>query len=627
MKQWLSAFRVTAGVAASLLLAGPGLAETRLYWGDTHVHTKYSIDAFLNGAYDAGPDEAYRFAKGEPVIHPLHGGRVQLDRPLDFLVVSDHAMALGAGYSLYNGINQEEQGLIQSVLRWYIRMQLRDIVEGDGSPQAFNDVMSGTGQIDGDPVQHEGNQRFLKRAAQFGNLDDMGKAVWADIVETADKHNEPGKFTAFIGWEWTSSPVGVNLHRVVLSPMDSQTAKQFMPYSSIQSQYPEDLWAWLGDTAEKFDTAFIAIPHNSNVSKGYMFAETTLKGEKITPDYARLRAGFEPLVEITQMKGDSETWPSLSPGDIFADFEPYAFYLQGGEPVEYIAYQADFVRGALKTGLKLEQDIGVNPFKVGVVGSTDTHTALSSADEDNFLGKFANDAIPENKFSTAAFNTTGWGVSAQGYAGVWATDNTREALFAAFKRRETYATTGPRIILRVFGGFDLPEGLAQSEDMARLGYQSGVPMGGDLLGSGHDKPVQLAIRATKDPSGANLDQVHIVKGWVDAAGTTHEKVIPVAWSDDRPLADNGFPAPVGNTVNLRTGKLDNAIGAAELTAQWTDPDFDPEQRAFYYVRVIEIPTARHGLYDAVAMGLEDEDMTGPKTLQERAYSSPIWYTP
>ncbi len=445
--------RLKHWVATAIILGMGGVghqahAETQVYWGDTHVHTKYSVDAFLNGNYTAGPDEAYRFAKGESVIHPMTKARVQLSRPLDFLVVSDHAMALGAPFALYHEINQEEVGFVDSLIRWFVARQLRSIVDGNGSPQTFNDVMEGVAEVTGDPVQHPANQSFLERASLLGDMEDIAGNVWHDIAETADRHYQPGKFTSFVGWEWTSNPVGTNLHRVVMSPMTGAQAKQFMPFSTFSSQYPEDLWKWLQETSARLDQPFIAIPHNANVSKGYMFAETTLKGEKIGPAYARLRAEFEPVTEITQMKGDSEVWPAFAPGDPFADFEPYTQYLQAGNPVPYVAHKADFVRSALKTGLKLEQEIGVNPFKVGVIGSTDTHTGLTSADEDNFQGKFPYDAIPENKFDTATLKTTGWGVSAAGYAAVWAEENTRQAIFAAFKRRETYASTGPRTALR-----------------------------------------------------------------------------------------------------------------------------------------------------------------------------------
>ncbi len=623
-----AAFAATV-VAATILTPVTTHAETQLFWGDTHLHTKYSADAFLNGNLDAGPDEAYRFAKGEPVIHPLHRARVQLERPLDFLVVSDHAIGLGAMYSVYNEVNYDDAGFTTSVFRKFASWYLRRTIRRGTAAQEFNDALPHAGQLTGDPVANPGNH-MVEDVDLLGDVSDISKTVWADIVETADRHYQPGKFTSLVGWEWTSMPMGSNLHRVVMSPMNSGQAKQFLPYSSVQSQYPKDLWNWLDKTGKQVGSDFVAIPHNSNLSKGYMFAETTLMGEKISSSHARLRARFEPVVEITQIKGDGETWPTLSPDDPYADFEAYTHYLQSGTPVPFVAHKGDFIRPALKSGLKIDQDVGVNPYKFGVIGSTDSHTALATGDEDNFHGKMALDSIPENKFKVEALAVSGWEMSAAGYAAVWAKENTREEIFAAFKRRETYATTGPRIALRVFGGFDLDDDLADDEMMAQKGYASGVPMGGDLVGTddrSEQRPVQLAIRATKDPLNANLDQVHVVKGWVDAQGHTHEKVFPVVWSDDRPTTANGYPTPVGNTVNLQTGATINAIGASELTANWTDPEFDPTVRAFYYVRVLQIPTIRHSKLDTLALNIKADADAGPETLQERAYSSPIWYTP
>ncbi len=622
--------RGVAAVALSLLFAGAVSAEQRqLFWGDTHLHTKYSPDAFLNGNFSIGPDEAYRFAKGQPVLHPLHRSWVQLEQPLDFLVVSDHAELMGVMHGLYMEQDYGEVDLPTKVLRklghWYLRKLIAD---GD-AVREFNHNLPHASEASGNPVANpantDGPQAMMARIDESAG--DIISNVWKQITDSADAHYEPGVFTSFVGWEWSSMPLGANLHRVVLSPSDAAAAQQYLPYSSSDSQYPEDLWAWLDATTARTGAQFLTIPHNSNLSRGYMFADSTLKGGAITAEYARQRARYEPVVEITQIKGDSETWPALSPDDPFAEFEPFPYYLQGGEPDEYIARPADYVRQSLVTGMQIGQRVGVNPFKFGVIGSTDAHTGLSTPDSDNFQGKMAFDSIPENKASTEAFAANGWGMSASGLAAVWAEENTREAIFDAFRRREVYATTGPRIALRVFAGFDLPEDLADDGDFERKGYRLGVPMGGDLFRQSGDPPVALAVRALRDPRGANLDQLNIIKGWVDSEGNAREKVYAVAWSDDRPLGAEGFPDSVGNTVDLQTARYDNSIGADELTAVWTDPDFQPDQRAFYYVRVIQIPTARHSLYDTLALGLAHAADAGPSTIQERAYSSPIWYNP
>ncbi len=491
-------------------------SQTQLYWGDTHLHTKYSGDAFLYGNHSVGPDEAYRFAKGEPVVHPYHRARVQLDRPLDFLVVSDHAEMLGVMNGIYHEQDYGEIGLRNKILRWFANWQLRRVLDKGEGAGAFNELLPPAVLLDGeDPITHPAHEPLRN---QLGDVSDINKNVWAQIVGIADAHNNPGVFTTFIGWEWSSVPLGANLHRVVFTSSGAAAAKQYLPFSSMDSEYPTDLWNWLDKTASNTGSEFIAIPHNSNISRGYMFAETTLEGDKITPDYAQLRARYEPVVEITQIKGDSETWPSFSPQDPFANFESYEHYLMrsgGAEEVRYTAKSADFVRQGLATGLKLDLEIGVNPFKFGFIGSTDAHTGLSSADSDNFHGKMAFDSIPQNKPSPDPLAVDGWNMSASGLAAVWAEENTRESIFSAFKRREVYATTGPRISLRVFGGFDLDKNLASASDFVARAYKVGVPMGGDLLRPGEGQRLSLAIKAAKDPQGANLDQLHVVKGWLD----------------------------------------------------------------------------------------------------------------
>jgi hypothetical protein len=478
----------------------------------------------------------------------------------------------------------------------------------------------------GDPVQHPDNN--ISDLAIFGDTSKTSTLAWHDIVETAERHNDPGTFTSLLGWEWSSIPMGANLHRIVISPDGAEKGKQFLPYGSDQSQYPEDLWQWLDETQQQTGARFLAIPHNSNISKGYMFDDTTLRGEPITAEYARRRMQWEPVVEATQIKGDSETRSDFSPEDEFADFENYDYYIQVGQKNDYKASAADYIRPALKRGLSIGQQVGVNPYKFGLIGSTDAHTGLSTSEEGNFWGKMASDSTPETKERLGAkIRSNGWNMSASGIAAVWAEENTREAIYAAFKRKEVYATSGPRLRVQMFAGWDFPEGAESSESFSAIGSQFGVPMGGDLTAGDNDgKAPVFLLRAVKDPLGANLDRLQVVKGWIDSAGQQHEKVYNVAWSDDRQLDTNGNLSPVGNTVDLSSGRYDNSIGQPEFSLRWTDPDFGPQQSAFYYVRVLQIPTPRNGLLDSLALEL-DEPPRGAKTIQERAYSSPIWYQP
>jgi hypothetical protein len=370
------------------------------------------------------------------------------------------------------------------------------------------------------------------------------------------------------------------------------------------------------------------MPHNSNISKGYMYAETTLKGEPITQEYAKRRMQWEPVSEATQIKGDSETHPVVSPDDEFADFETYTHYIQQ-DLQDYNPTSADYIRGALKTGLALGQKLGVNPYQFGLIGSTDSHSGLSSAEEDNFWGKFSRDSTPETKRSKDKLGggrVTGWSMSASGLAAVWSKANTRDEIFAAFQRKETYATTGTRLKVRVFGGWGFDESALQATDFAEIGYAQGVPMGGSLTANAPGKAPQMLIRAEMDPKNANLDRIQVIKGWVELNGVQHEQVYNVAWSGSRALDGDGKLPAVGNTVDLETGFWDNSIGEPTLAVLWTDPDFNAAQRAFYYVRVLQIPTPRHSLLDSIALQIEVPE-EGPATIQERAYTSPIWYTP
>jgi hypothetical protein len=599
-----------------------GQTPDKLLWGDTHLHTAYSFDAFLNNNLTADPDTAYRFAQGQPVIHPYHRARVQLQTPLDFLVVSDHAEFMGGLRDIYyNGLNPEDAGIIDRIMNWYRTRTVRNAIDAGEGSVLFRSVLPESAE------PSEAAKAFAERAASRLPTDPrVIRNAWQAIAASADAHYQPGRFTSFIGWEWSSLPGGANLHRVVVSDANAQQASTFVPYASTDSPYPDDLWRWLDATSAATGADFIAIPHNSNLSKGMMFAAETLRGAPIDRDYAQTRMRWEPIVEATQIKGDSEVHPLFAPNDEFADFEQYPFYIQQ-QPEPYQPKPGDYVRSGLKTGLAIGSEIGANPYEFGLIGSTDGHTGLASAEENNFWGKMATDSTPETKINTLiAGGSRGWTMSASGLAAVWATENTRQSIMAAFRRRETYATTGPRIQVRVFGGWTFSHQDLQAEDLSELGYARGVPMGGELQSAASGQRPAFMITALKDPKGANLDRVQVIKGWLDAAGNTQERVIDAVWSGNRQPNDEGKLPQVGNSVDLKTGQVSNGIGAAELRGVWRDEDFDASQAAFYYVRVLEIPTARHAHYDALALGMEAPTV-GPTLIQERAYTSPIWYKP
>jgi hypothetical protein len=643
-------FRKPLLTAASLAISAlPASAlvsaqeQTQLLWGDTHLHTSYSVDAYMAGNRTADPDVAYRYAKGEPVVHPYNRTRVQILEPLDFLAVSDHAEYLGIIPVIMSGeYEQPEAGFFEEIKSWAMINVLAYWIE---------DPLEGTKRFTSylpEPQIQSGDTRdpiaAAKEAGTDGGLASLGlindeaavrisASQWAKSMAIADQHNEPGTFTSLVGWEWSQTASGANLHRIVVSDMDGSTAANIDPIGSDDAPYPEDLWDSLAAVSQETGADFVSIPHNSNLSKGYMFSKTTLKGEAIDAEYASKRIKWEPLVEATQIKGDSETHPELSPEDEFADFERFNFYLQAFPQAQgYKAQKGDTVRSALKSGLELEGDIGVNPFKVGMIGSTDAHTSMASAEEPNFWGKVATDSTPATKrrddpdgYGDGKQGFNGWNMSAAGLAAVWSEDNTREAIIAAMKRRETYATTGPRIQVRLFGGWNYTEEDLASAELARIGYAGGVPMGGELNGALEGAAPHFLIRANRGPIDHNLDRIQIIKGWTDASGQAQEKIFNVAWSGDRQLGADGKLPPVGNTANINTGKTDDSIGEAALAALWIDPEFDPEQSAFYYARVLQIPTVRHSQLDAIALGI-DTPYEGPATIQERAYTSPIWYS-
>jgi hypothetical protein len=587
---------------------------TRPFFGDTHTHTSFSMDA---GAFGArlGPKDAYRFAKGEEVI-ASSGQHAKLSRPLDFLVVSDHSDGMGFFPQLMNAdpvLMATPQGR-----KWYDQIN-----SGKGAQAAIDIITSfGKGELPkGFPTP--GTPAY--------------RSAWRETIKAAEEANDPGRFTAFIGYEWTSNAGGNNLHRNVIWRDNGAKASLIEPFTTqppLGSPNPRDLWKWMAMCEEKTGAEILALAHNGNLSNGRMFPIVeSFTGKRIDREYAENRTRWEPLYEATQIKGDGETHPFLSPNDEFANFERWdkgnldLTELKKPEMLEF-----EYLRSALKNGLKMEAELGVNPYKFGLVGSTDAHTGLAAVEEDNFFGKTSS-SEPSAERATHPFVKTdkavimGWEQTASGYAAVWATENTREAIFDAMKRRETYATTGPRMVVRFFGGWDFEASDANNRMPAKVGYTKGVPMGGDLNSAPKGKSPSFLVAALKDPIGANLDRIQVIKGWLGKDGQTQERIFDVAVSGDRKIdADGRSKIPVGNTVDVANATWTNSIGAGEMITVWKDPDFDPAVRAFYYVRVIEIPTPRWTAYDAKYFGVT-MPKEAPMTTTERAYTSPIWYTP
>ena len=586
---------------------------TSVYWGDTHLHTNNSLDARGLGVL-LGPADAYRFARGDEVI-ASHGLPVKLSRPLDWLVVADHSDGMGVMKEIIRG---NPAFLKDPVVReWH-----NEIVKG--GPEAFTATMNVILAFAG------GNTPAVVLDRRFQ------QTIWDDYIDAAEQYNEPGRFTSIIGYEWTSTENGNNLHRNVLYRDGGDRARRMVPYTTAESFNPEDLWKWMEIYEEKTQGRVLAIAHNGNLSNGIMFPVETnpATGKRLTGDYVKNRIRWEPLYEVTQIKGDSETHSLLSPNDEFADFETLDagnLNLSVAKKPEMLQYE--YTREALKNGLAMEAELGVNPYKFGLVGSTDSHTALATAEEENFFGKHSGGEPEGERWEHAMIKfgdneVPNWQSSASGYTGVWATDNTRKALWDAMARKEVYATTGPRIMVRFFGGWDFVASDAANRLPAEIGYTKGVPMGGDLTAAPKGKSPNFLVAALRDPYSGNLDRIQIVKGWSDSKGKTYEKVYDVVWSDadKRPRGSDGKIPAVGNTVDVANATWTNSIGDPELYAVWTDPDFDSSQKAFYYARVIEIPTPRWTAYDAKRFGVKMADEVW-MMLQERAYTSPIWYTP
>ncbi len=589
---------------------------TEVYWGDTHLHTGMSMDA---GAFGARllPEDAYRFAGGEELTSST-GLPVRLSRPLDFLVVADHSDNMGFFPKLFAG--DRDMLADPTGRRWY------DMVQAGGQ-----DAVNAAVEV----IVAFSNNEFPPALASLPGTAAY-RAAWDVAIDAAEKYNDPGNFTAFIGYEWTSNTGGANLHRVVILRDDGFKAGLVEPYTTLKplgSDNPRDLWKWLEMYEDRTGGQALAIAHNGNLSNGIMFPWIeSFTDRPIDLEYAETRARWEPLYEATQIKGDGEAHPFLSPNDDFADYETWdQGNLDLSEAKENDMLPYEYARSGLQVGLQAEAELGVNPYQFGMIGSTDSHTGLATAGEDNFFGKHSGTEPSAERYlhpmaKMGDLEYTSWSMAASGYAAVWATENTRRAIFDAMMRKETYATTGPRMLVRFFGGWDFTAADAQTRLPASVGYEKGAPMGATLRAAPEGKTMTFLVAALKDPLSGNLDRIQIVKGWLDSDGARMEKVYDVVWSGDRQPGTDGKLPPVGNTVDVANATWTNTIGAPELIAVWTDPDFDPAQRAVYYARVLEIPTPRWTAYEQVRYGITMPDEV-PMITQERAYTSPIWYAP
>lgn len=594
--------------------------STEVYFGDTHAHTALSADAGGAGARLL-PRDSYRFARGDQVTSNT-GQPVKLSRPLDFYMITDHSDAMGAITDIIGGAPN---------------------IVADPQGKKFHDAFNKGGEAAQQAAQEmiaSFSQGTISPALNYQPGNPAYKRVWDDIIAAAEEFNDPGTFTTFIAYEWTSLVAGDNLHRNVVFRDGTERAGQIVPYTTTPpfgSPNPRDLWTWLQNYEDTTGGDVLAIPHNGNLSNGMMFAmrDDFADGAPFDLSYAETRQKWERLYEAVQVKGDGEAHPMLSPEDEFADYETWDYgNLDASERKTPEMLPAEYVRSGLQRGMMLEAELGANPFKFGLVGGSDNHIGLTTPDNDNFFGKFvAYEPSPERAthvsktFADGEVALTAWQYITAGLTAVWAEENTRGAIFDAMERREVYATTGPRMRVRFFGGWEFEQSDAVRRDLALVGYSKGVPMGADLAQNTTDAAApSFLVYALRDPEGANLDRVQIIKGWVDADGNPREAVYDVAWSDNRtPGADGKLP-PVGDTVDLSVPSWTNTIGASELGAVWSDPDFDADLNAFYYARVIEIPTPRWTAYDRVKFNLDLPEEI-PLKGQERAYTSPIWYSP
>jgi hypothetical protein len=573
--------------------------ERKLYFGEQHLHTQDSPDAFAMGTRNT-IDDAYNFAKGKAIKKSTTGDMVQKKVPYDWAAVTDHAYLMGL----------LPQALVSG--NPLAKSQLGKLV-ATGNPKdmdaAFGIIFKAINQG--------------KYPTGFGDVK-VQRTAWDNQKSITNKHYEPGKFTTLIAFEWTSIPQNQNLHRNVFFRDDKGP---MIPFSTVDSDKPEDLWTYL-EVQRKMGLECFAIPHNGNVSNSLMYAPVNSYGMPINTQYAKRRALNEVATEILQTKGQSDTHPALSPNDEFAEFELFQHLLGSGGVTGKIDFS--YVRQALINGVGFKEAIGVNPFKFGIVAGADAHTAFSDNEEYNFTGVHGvNDDTPERRLSGAG-QTAGEAAivfGTPGATGVWADENTREGIFDGIKRKESFGTSGPLIRVRFFGSWNYPENIIDDPDMVKKAYQGGVPMGGDLAAKPSNvKAPTFIVWALKDPESGNLDRVQIIKGWYQN-GYAREKVYDVAWSDNRKLDPKSGKLPhVGNTVNVKKATYKNSIGDTQLSAVWTDPDFNPAHHAVYYVRVLEIPTPRWSTYDAKALGIDIPEGT-KASIQERAWSSPIWYTP
>jgi hypothetical protein len=568
------------------------------YFGETHVHTSYSLDAYIGGAR-LTPDDAYKFAQGRDVT--IQGQTHNIKKPLDWTAVSDHAEFIGEMYSTQvtgakggdNPMLEELRGLksVDEQRAWFLKYVINNM----------------RGANPGHPPFYAGPETT--------------RSAWKDVQLKAVRDNyQPGKFTTLAGFEWTASNNAGNMHRNVIF---RDLTVPDVPLSALDTNDEEKLWAWMAEQ-EKQGSKLLAIPHNSNGSKGYMFEPVDNAGKPLTAEYAKLRSHFERLIEMMQIKGNSEVHRKFWPADEFADFE-------NGDSVATFSGRTfkkeNFVRWAVTKGLDYQGKLGANPYQLGFIGGTDNHNgAPADVVEDNYIGSHgpADGTLKDRREGEIDGWIKGKDSNPGSLSGVWASKNTRAAIWDAMAARESFVTSGTRIKVRFFAGTDLPGKPADPRALVEQGYKSGVPMGGTV--SGAVKSPTFTVWASKDPDGANLDRIQIVKGWVNAKGEPQDKVIDVVWSGERKPAKNGKLPAVGNTVDLRKAAYTNAIGSPELMGSWTDPAFDSKQHAIYYVRVLEIPTPRWSTYDAVRAGLPL--LAGvAATVQERAWSSPIWYTP
>jgi len=599
----LSGFFATGSFAQSTKTDVPSNPLKDVYFGNLHVHTSWSFDGYINGAW-LDPDDAYRWAKGEKIPGDENGIPLQIKVPLDWYIVSDHSEYMGALPMMADPKSPVS------------KHPLAKAITGDdpaASFAAYTEILDGISSGKADPILGDPQ---------------LARSVWSKVVEIADRHYEPGKFTTMPGFEWTSNPDWRNIHRCVIF-RDSKKVPE-ASFSVLDSRKPEDLWKWM-DAQRASGNELLAVAHNGNASDGIMFPiGTSYGGSELDSKYAETRMRNEPVYELTQIKGTSETHPALFPNDEFGKFEIWDYTLAStATPPKH--KKGGYAREALIRGLKLQQEGNGNPFKFGFIGDSDTHNGAASIEEDNYTGKFGFEITPEHRLQgppgvdeKAALQVRRF--SSGGVAAVWAEANTREGIFNGIRSKETFATSGPRMKVRLFAGFDMAGISLASKDGLKQAYAKGVPMGGDLKAAKKGQAPTLVVLAMKEADGANLDRIQIIKGWIDKEGNQQHKIYNVALSDDRKAGPDGkFPA-VGNTVNEKNATYTNTIGDTELKATWKDPDFDASLPALYYARVIEIPTPRWSTYDAARNNLKRPDDV-PVSIQERAWTSPVWYTP